>query len=156
MHAIIDFVYLHSIWGGIALVGFAAVHIAKWLDTKGVDFVMEELEALRAELHSNDITSQLDASDAVVNILESYIPEVIHEFDDTIKIEVQNGCISSLDWVKLGKDLWAKGKTEVCDGAVNYWKVSGHKDEEALSAIVAKKYFHKQAALQKGLIVPHN
>ncbi len=140
----------------IALMVASAKGVVGFLDTRGLDLVKSELEKLRAQLHANPIAGQLAASDALVNILQDFLPEVIHELDDTIKAEIQLGKISSLDWNALGASLWAKARAEAEAGVMNYMQASGEKDGEVLAAIVAKKFFMKQSALQKGLIVPHN
>jgi hypothetical protein len=156
MHAIWDFILTYGQWFLVPAVGAFAVWIAKHMDKEGEAYLMTEIEMLHDKINATEVGSAIDADDAIIHILESYIPEVVHEFDETIKTEVSNGHISSLDWIDLGKRLWTKAKTEVCDGAVNYWEASGKKDAEAIAALVAKKFFYKQSALQKGLIVPHD
>lgn len=125
------------------------------LDARGAEFVKAECEKLRAQLHTNPVTAQLAASDALVDLMESYIPEVISELDAIIKTEISTGKISSLDWKNLGISLWSKARAEAETGIVNYMQVSGEKDGAVLAAIVAKKFFMKQSALQTGLILPH-
>lgn len=157
MQAILNF--FSNYWvHGLVLSGivFAANRISSWLDKDGVTVVDAELEKLRAQLHANPVAGQLAASDALVNLIEGYIPELIHGLDSTIQTEISTGKISSLDWKTLGSSLWSKARAEVEAGVVDYMKVSGEKDGEVLAALVAKKFFMKQAALQKGLIVPHN
>ncbi len=156
MQTILSFFATYGHWFVIAAIGPIVLWIAKHLDKEGEAYLMTEIEILHDKINATEVGSAIDADDAIIHILESYIPEMIHEFDDTLKTEVSNGHISSLDWVELGKKLWAKGKTEICDGAVNYLEASGKKDAEAIAALIAKKFFHKQSALQKGLIVPHD
>lgn len=123
---------------------------------KGVECVHTRLEHLRSEINANEIGAQIQADDAIVDLLEGYIPELIHGLDTTIQTEISQGKFSSLDWKVLGANLWAKGRAEIETAAANYMKTSGEKDGEVLAALVAKKFFLKQSALQKGLIVPHN
>ncbi len=130
--------------------------VVTWFDNWTEDYLHGKLEAFRADLHANEITSQLAASDALCNILESFLPEVLHGLEDTAKTEISQGKISSLDWTDLGKQLWAKARAEAEAGITNYMHESGEKDGEVLAAIFTKKYLMKQAALQKGLLVPHN
>lgn len=156
MNTILTFLSLY--WPHIFFVaaGIPAISYGiTWLDARGAEFVRAECEKLRAQLRANPVAAQLAASDALVNILESFLPECIHEMDETIKTEISLGKISSLDWKNLGDSLWAKARAEVETGVVNYMQVSGEKDGAVLAALVAKKFFMKQSALQKGLIVPH-
>lgn len=153
MSAFIQNYWVHSIVFVLLLgLGHRAL---SWLENNSLTTLKAELEKLRADLHANPVTDQLAASDAIVNILEEFIPEVINGLDETIKVEISTGKISSLDWKALGATLWAKGRSEIETGVTNYMQVSGEKDGEVLAAIVAKKFFMKQSALQKGLIVPH-
>ncbi len=142
----------------IAIIGMivGGSKLITYVDNWSEDYLHGKLEAFRAEMHANEITSQLAASDALVSILEDFLPEVLHGLEDTVKSEISQGKFSSLDWTDLGKSLWAKARAEAETGITNYMHESGEKDGEVLATIFAKKYLLKQAALKKGLLVPHN
>lgn len=125
------------------------------MTTKGFEWVETSLEHLRTEINNNEVAAQLQADDAIITILESYLPEVIHELDSTLQTEIKNGKFSSLDWNALGASLWAKGRAEIEVGYTNYMETSGEKDGKIIAALVSRKFFTKQAALKKDLIVPH-
>lgn len=154
IYSFISNYWVHSI-AFVILIGLGHKALS-WLENGSIETLKGELEKLRMALHANPVTDQLAASDAIVNILEDYLPEVILELDDTIKVEISNGKISSLDWKSLGASLWAKARAEIETGVTNYMQTSGEKDGEVLAAIVAKKYLTKQAVIQKGIIVTHN
>lgn len=135
---------------------FVGKKVVNWLEAHGTAFITQELERVRTASNATSIGSQIAVDDAIVNILESYLPEVIRDLDATIQTEISTGHISSLDWKSLGTSLWAKARAEFEAAAVDYMKLSGEKDGEVLASIVAKKFFMRQSALQKGLIVPHN
>ncbi len=141
--------------GVIGLIVPSVIKTLTWLRAKGDEYVIGKLEHLRSEINANNIAAQLQADDAIINILESFLPELINELDDTIQREISTGKISSLDWTDLGARLWAKGRAEVETGVTNYMAVSEEQDGKVIAALVAKKFFLKQAALQKGTIVPH-
>ncbi len=130
----------------------SALKIVNLIETKGVEWVHTSLEHLRSQINSNEIAAQIQADDAIIDILEDYLPEVIHEMDGVIQNEISVGKFSSLDWTKLGEALWAKGRAEIETGTKNYMEASGEKDGKVIAALVARKFFTKQAALQKNLI----
>ncbi len=151
--------FLSLYWAHIVIVGvvaYAAKAVVDWMEAHGTGYITQELERVRTECDSTSIGSQLAIDDAVIKLLESYIPEVIHDMDETIKVEISSGHIALLDWKVLGTSLWAKARAEFEASAVDYMRTSGEKDGAVLAAIVAKKFFMRQSALQKGLIVPHN
>ncbi len=152
-------VFLSSYWVHIVVVaaGLPALKYGlTWMRDKSAQFIRDELEKFRAHINTNPVANQLEIDDALITLFESYIPECITELDGVIQTEISTGKISSLDWKRFGESIWAKANSEVTASAVDYMKASGEKDGKVLAAIIAKKFFMKQAALQKGLIVPHN
>ncbi len=145
-------------WQNIALILGGVVGakviawISGWLDGQGAAFVGKELEKLREKSNSNSVLSQIQADDAVVSILESTIPDVLHEATDNIKADLADGKIDSVEWKDIGAKLWAKSKEHIQGGANDYLKNSSFSDGAAIAAIIAKRFFTKQKAQKDGLI----
>ena len=155
MQTVLNFISNYWVHAIVITGGVVVIHkFLHWLENDSIAFIKSELESLRAKINENPVASQLAIDDAIINTLQSYLPEVIHGLDETIKKELQVGKISSLDWKELGASLWAKARAEIETGTVNYMRESGEADGKIIAEIVAKKFFMKQAALQQGTIVP--
>jgi hypothetical protein len=146
-------------WQGVALILGGVVgakiigFIADWLNGKGAEFVHEKLENLQTKLNENSILSQISADDAVIDILEQAIPDVLHEATDDVRAALADGKIDSVEWKDIGAKLWAKSKDHIQGGANDYLKSSSFADGAAIAAIVAQRFFKKQKAQKDGLIV---
>jgi hypothetical protein len=128
--------------------------VAKWLDSKGSDFVIAELRKLQAKANENSVVGQIAADDAVEGILEKCIPDVIHTLDATVQQDLADGKIDKADWIGIGQKLWATAKPQVQGGVNDYLKNSSFKDAEVLAMAVAKRFFTKQKLAQAGVIAP--
>lgn len=126
---------------------------SKWLDGKGVDFVKAELEKLRTKMNENSILSQIQADDAVINILEACLPDVVHELGADVQQALADGKIDKADWVMIGTKVWEKAKPQIQGGANDYIKASSFSDGAAIAQIIAKRFFVKQSLAVKGVIV---
>lgn len=115
-------------------------------------YIKKELEKLRAEIHANSLVGQLKADDAIINILEATIPEVLHDAGTELQEAVLNGTLGSVDWTEFGKTLWAKVEPQIVGGANDYLKNSSFQDEEALVQMVIGRFFKGQAMAAKGLV----
>ncbi len=156
MNTVLEFLSQHwivvtaAVMAGVIIP--SALKLITLVRTHGLEWIHAKLEYLRTEINKNELAAQVQADDAIITILQEFIPEVIHELDDTVQKEIQAGRFTSLDWNKLGEALWAKGRAEIETGVQNYMEKSGEKDGKIIAALVARKFFTKQAALQKGLI----
>ena len=155
--------YLYSVWTwtethAMAMLSLlVTMGLGKWIQRfltgdMAAAFVKGELEKFRADLHSNSVTSQIKADDAIVDILEATIPEVLHDMGDEIGVAIQSGNLSSVDWKTFGKALWAKVEPQVVGGVNDYLKNSSFQDGETLAAQIAARFFKTQAVVAKGLI----
>ncbi len=143
--------------GWLILVGIVVVPCVqwgvKWLDGKGAEFVKTELEALRKKMNENSVLSQISADDAIIDILESTIPDVLAEVNTEVHDHILNGRITSIDWAQFGRNLWTKAKEHIVGGANDYLKNSSFQDGEKLAAMIAQRFFNTQKMAAKGLIV---
>lgn len=135
------------------VVTFGLTKLVGWADSKGIQFLIAEMEKLRALSNSNSVLSQLQCDDALIDLCEQIIPESIHEADDAVKTALAAGDIHKVDWTALGKDIWGKAKGHVEGGANDYLKNSSFKDGEVLAAMIAKRFFVTQKVASQGLIV---
>lgn len=146
-------------WQNVALLLSGAIgiqffsFIAEWLNTKGSEFVHDELEKLREKLNSNSILGQIAADDAVIDILESAIPDVLHEATDDVRTALADGKIDSVEWKDIGNKLWSKTKDHIQGGTHDYLEASSFEDGVAIATKVAKQFFTTQKAQADGLIV---
>ena len=157
MQVILDF--FSNYWVHLVVLGAvtaAGPKVIDWIQNGVKEKIFNELEQLRADLNSNPVLEQLKIDDKIIDIFESYIPEVLHELEDTMKNELTIGKFSLMDWKSLGVSLWAKARAEIEAGAVDYMKTSGEQDGEVLASVILKKFVMKQAAIKQGLIDPHS
>jgi len=126
---------------------------AKWLDSKGSDFVIAELRKVQAKINENSLMGQIQADDAVEAILEKCIPSVIATLDATLQKDLADGKLDKADWIGIGMKVWAAAKPQIEGGAHDYLKASSFKDAEVLAMIVAKRFFTKQKLAKDGVIV---
>ena len=146
-------------WQNIALllggvVGAKVIaYLASWVDGKGLELVRTELEKLRSKMNEQSILSQISADDAVIDILESTIPDVIHEAGIGVTDALADGKIDAVEWKSIGAKLWDKSKAHIQGGANDYLKNSSFQDGAAIAEVVAKRYFVKQKLQKDGVIV---
>lgn len=138
------------------LIGVVGVGIVKWLagwiNGKGVELVQAELKKLQEKLNENSVLSQIQADDALIEIAEHAIPEVLAEITDTLKNDLKDGKLDKVDWADLGKRLWAKIEPQVRGGVNDYLKTSSFQDGQTLAAMVLKRFFAHQKASAEGVI----
>ena len=94
----------------IVVGGAISSRIVSWIHDSVHDKVIAKLEELRVASNSNPVLAQLKIDDAIINIMESYIPEVLHELEDTAKSQLATGNFSAIKWKELGVSLWAKAR----------------------------------------------
>ncbi len=153
MQAIWDFIVAH--WAVIITSGVVTYGVTKligWADSKGLQFLIAEMEKLRALSNSNNVLSQLKCDDALIDLVEQILPESVHDADEAVKTALAAGDIHKVDWTALGKDIWSKAKAHVVGGANDYLKNSSFSDGEALAAMIAKRFFITQKVAASGLI----
>ncbi len=127
--------------------------LLSWADEKGVAYLVAEFEHLRAYTNSTAVGSQIQCDDAIISIIEAVIPEAAHELDDAAQKALAAGDIHAVNWTALGKDIWAKAKSQVESGYHDYLEKSSFSDGEALSAMISKRFFVTQKMAAKGVIV---
>jgi hypothetical protein len=127
-------------------------YLAGWVDGHAEVFVKKELEQLRAKMNENSVLGQIGADDAVVDILEAAIPEVLHEATTDIAAALADGKIDAVEWKDIGAKLWAKAKDHIQGGKNDYLANSSFDDGAAIASIVAKRFFIKQKLQKDGVI----
>lgn len=137
--------------GGMLLL-MALQWASKWIDSKGVEFVKGELEKLRTKANENSLLGQIAADDAVINILEASLPEVLHEAGDEVQQAVATGNLKNFPWQTLAQNLWAKAKPQVEGGVHNYIAQSSFRDATVIAQQVIKRFLAKKALAQTGII----
>lgn len=127
--------------------------LASWLNGKGAELVDQKLEKLQDKLNQNSVLAQVTADDAVIDILQQAIPDVIHEATEDIREALKDGKIDSVEWKAIGAKLWEKSKDHIRGGKNDYLANSSFADGTAIATIVAQRFFKKQKAQKDGLIV---
>lgn len=153
-----DWSTIFSTHGIILLLGGALgmqllAWVAKWIDGKGVDFVKMEVEKLRSMSNATSIGSQIQADDAVVNILENMLPIVTHELDDDLKALLASGDLTKVPWNEIGARLWSAAKGQIEGGVNDYMKTSSFADGAAIAQVVAKKFFMQNQLHKDGIVI---
>lgn len=148
--------YIQTHWHALVS-GAAGLAVISWLSSyltgaKAVAFVHEKIDQLTKKINENSILSQIHADDAVTSILESVLMEVLHDADDEIKTAIASGDISSINWKQFGQDVWAKAQLQIKGGANDYLKSSSFQDGAAIAAMIAERFFKKQAVQNAGLV----
>ncbi len=153
MSAIWDFLLAH--WSAILLGGVGAYGL-RWVigfvDGKGIAYLSTELEKLRVFSNSTAIGAQIQCDDAIINVLESTLPDVLHTLDEDILKALAAGNIGAINWKQIGIELYAKAKGQIQGGVNDYLKNSSFKDGEALAEMIAKRFFVTQRLASKGVI----
>ncbi len=154
MSTVLEFVSTH--WHAVLLggAGFGVLKwVTGWLDGRGSAFIIAQLEVLKKKSNENSVLAQIAADDAIINIFEMVIPDVLHRLDEHVKADLADGDIDVVDWVKFGASLWASTQEQITGGANDYLKNSSWNDGKKLAEIVAKRFFITQKLSADGLIV---
>lgn len=145
-------------WVALILVGTVARPVVEWLsgwiDGKGAKFVKDELTKVQAKLNENTLLGQIHADDAVIGVLQSVIPEVLHDLTEATKTAIQNGQLHTVDWKAMGVQIWDKAKPQIVAGEHDYLEHSSFEDGATIAAVIAERFFKTQKAQKDGLLVP--
>lgn len=125
--------------GGVLLK--AVQWVAGWFDGKGKEWIAERFAKLEERLDQNSVLSQIQADNAVLEIIKNCIPEVILELGENIKNDLKDGKFDKVDWDGIGARLWERAKPHIVGGKNDYLKNSSFSDGKAVAALVVSKFF---------------
>lgn len=126
--------------GGVLLKGVQWV--LGWLDGKGREWIAERFSKLEERLDQNSVMAQIQADNAVIDILKNSIPEVLLEIGETLQKDLQDGKLDGVDWDGIGERLWERAKPHIVGGKNNYLQHSSFSsDGKAVATMVVEKFF---------------
>ena len=130
--------------GGVLLK--AVQWVAGWLDGKGKEWIADKFGKLEERLDQNSVLSQIQADNAVLDIIKNSLPEVILELGETVQKDLQDGKFDKVDWEGIGGRLWERTKPHIVGGKNDYLKNSSFEDGKAVAAMIAEKFFKAKKA----------
>ncbi len=156
MQQIIDWLNTNGL--GTLILGVILVPLLKWgttwLDGKGVSLLKTELEKLKEKSNATTVLSQIAADDAIIEIVEAAIPEVVFELSSEIQAHISNGKLEAINWNDFGERLWKKIEPQIKGGANDYLKNSSFTDGKALVMMIAQRFFKTEQVQKRGLTTP--
>lgn len=115
--------------------------VAGWMDGKGKEWIAERFAKLEERLDQNSVLAQIQADNAVLDIIKDCIPEVMLELNETIQKDLQDGKFDRMDWDGIGARVWERAKPHIVGGKHDYLKNSSFNDGKVVAAMVVAKFF---------------
>jgi hypothetical protein len=130
--------------GGVLLK--AIQWVAGWMDGKGKEWIADRFSKLEEKLDQNSVLAQIQADNAVLDIIKNSIPEVFLELTETLQKDIKDGKFDKVDWEGIGGRLWERTKPHIVGGKNDYLKNSSFEDGKAVAAMVVEKFFKAKKA----------
>jgi len=138
--------------GGMILMKLFA-WISGWVNGKGAEIVHERLTELQSKINQNTVAGQIQADDAIINILQNTIPLVIAELTKDVTEAMKDGKITDEEWKEIASKLWEAAKPQIVGGANDYLENSSFSDGKVVAEMVFKRFFARQKVMQQGFKV---
>lgn len=145
-----------STWKLIAVGLFGALlakvvsWVASWFDGKGAQFVQARLAKFEEKVDATSVGAQIQADNALFDIAQKAIPEVMSTLSETVKKDLADGKFDKVEWQDIGSKLWDATKDQIQGGVNDYVKHSSFEDGKVAMAWIAKKLFHQKAEKDNG------
>jgi len=130
--------------GGVLLK--AIQWVAGWMDGKGKEWIADRFSKFEEKLDQNSVLSQIQADNAVLDIIKNSIPEVFLELTETLQKDIKDGKFDKVNWEGIGGRLWERTKPHIVGGKNDYLKNSSFDDGKAVAAMVVEKFFKAKKA----------
>jgi hypothetical protein len=125
--------------GGVLLK--ALQWVAGWMEGKGKEWVAERFSKLEERLDQNSVLAQIQADNAVLDIIKNCIPEALLELTETAQKDLQDGKFDKVDWDGIGARVWERAKPHIVGGKHDYLKTSSFNDGKVVAAMVVSRFF---------------
>ena len=128
--------------------GVVATKLAGWvsgfIEGKAKEWIVERLSNLEERIDQTGIGSQIQADNAVINILKECLPEMMQHVTAEVIRDLKDGKLDEIKLKSLAQELAEIAKGHIEGGKHDYLKNSSYKDLQTVAEWVIKNWFGKK------------